>query len=128
VVNGVLVPLDHDLDEIRREELLVALGGTALPCLQAIDEAHRHPESLVDVRARLDHGDTAGALAAVEGLLGPDVLLRSGALRDELETAVRRQVAHGLYRAGLAGFVPSPSTRDTRRRDARAHPRHATLR
>jgi hypothetical protein len=128
VVNGVLVPLDHGPDEIRREELLVALGGAALPCLQAIDEAHRRPECLVDVRARLDHGDTAGALAAVEGLLGPDVLLRSGALRDELETAVRRQVAHGLYRAGLGGFGPPPSTRDTRRRDTRARPRHATLR
>ncbi|HEX6353261.1 hypothetical protein [Actinophytocola sp.] len=128
VVNGVLVPLDHDPDEIRREELLVALGGTALPCLQAIDEAHRHPECLVDVRARLDHGDTAGALAAVEGLLGPDVLLRSGALRDELETAVRRQVAHGLYRAGLAGFGPPPSARDPRHRDVRDHPRHATVR
>lgn len=128
VVNGVLVPLDHAPDEIRREELLVALGGTALPCLQAIDEAHRHPECLVDVRARLDHGDTAGALAAVEGLLGPDVLLRNGALRDELETAVRRKAAHGLYRAGLAGLDSAPSTRDPRRRDARAHPRHATSR
>jgi hypothetical protein len=125
VVNGVLVPLDHDPDEIRREELLVALGGTALPCLRAIDEAHRRPESLVDVRARLDHGDTAGALDAVEGLLGPDVLLRNGALRDELETAVRRKVAHGLYRAGLAGSGPPPSTQDSRRR---ARPRHATLR
>jgi hypothetical protein len=111
VVNGVLVPLDHEPHEIRREELLVALGGTALPCLQAIDEAHRHPEDLVDVRARLDHGDTAGALAVVEGLLGPDVLLRHGALRDELETAVRRRVAHGLYRAGLAGCGPALSTR-----------------
>jgi hypothetical protein len=128
VVNGVLVPLDHVPDEIRREELLVALGGTALPCLQAIDDAHRHPECLVDVRARLDHGDAAGALAAVEGLLGPDVLLRSGALRDELETAVRRQVTHGLYRAGLSGSGPPPSIQDSRRRDVRAHPRHATLR
>ena len=127
VVDGVLVPLDHGPDEIRREELLVALGGTALPCLRAIDEAHRHPECLVDVRARLDHGDTAGALAAVEGLLGPDVLLRSGALRDELAAAVRRQLAHRLYRAGLAGLCPAPSTRD-RRRDSRARPRHATLR
>nr|CTQ90511.1 FIG01128755: hypothetical protein [Kibdelosporangium sp. MJ126-NF4] len=125
VVDGVLVPLDHGLDEIRREELLVALGGNALPCLRAIDEAHRNPEDLVDVRARLDHGDTAGALAAVESLLGPDVLLRSGALRDELETAVRRQVTHGLYRAGLAGFGPPPSARDTRRR---TRPRHATFR
>lgn len=39
VVDGVLVPLDHDADEIRREELLAALGGTPLPCLQAIDTA-----------------------------------------------------------------------------------------
>jgi hypothetical protein len=120
VVNGVLVPLDHDPGEIRREELLGALGGAELPCLRAIDEAHRHPENLADVRARLDHGDTAGALATVEGLLGPDVLLRSGALRDELETAARRRVAHGLYRAGLAGSAPAPSTRDTRRRGFRA--------
>jgi hypothetical protein len=128
VVNGVLLPLDHDYDEVRREELLVALGGTALPCLRAIDEAHRHAEYLVDVRARLDHGDAVDALAAVEGLLGPDVLLRSGALRDELETAVRRRITHGLYRAGLLGFGPAPSTRDGRPRDVRAHPRHTTFR
>jgi len=128
VVNGVLVPLDHGPDEIRREELLAALGGTPLPCLRAIDAAHRRPESLVDVRARLDHGDTAGALAAVEGLLGPDVLLRSGALREELETAVHRQVAHGLYRAGLAGTGAAPSTWDPRRRKVRARSRHATVR
>jgi hypothetical protein len=128
VVNGVLVPLDHDADEIRREELLVALGGRPLPCLHAIDTAHRHPESLVDVRARLDHGDTAGALATVESLLGPDVLLRSGALRDELETAVERSLVHGLYRAGLAVPARVPSTRDPRSRDLRAHPRHATSR
>ncbi len=115
VVDGVLVPLDHDPGEIRREELLVALGGNALPCLEAIDTAHRHPESLVDVYARLDHGDGAGALAVVEDLLGPDALLRSGALRDELETAVRRRVVHGLYRAGLAGSGAPPSTRDSRR-------------
>jgi hypothetical protein len=126
VVNGVLVPLDHDPGEIRREELLGALGGTQLPCLRAIDQAHRHPESLVDVRARLDHGDTDGALAVVEGLLGPGAHLRTGALRDELETAVRRQVTHGLYRAGLAGYGPPASTRDTRRRVSR--PRQATSR
>lgn len=124
VVDGVLVPLDHDAAEIRREELLVALGGTGLPCLQAIDAAHRHPENLADVRGLLDHGDTAGAIAAVERLLGPDVLLRSGALRDELETAVHRKVAHGLYRAGLAGAGPAKSTRDSRRR---SRPRHATF-
>ena len=125
VVDGVLRPLDHDGDEIRREELLAALGGPALPCLRAIDDAHRQPECLVDVRARLDHGDNAGALAAVEGLLGPDVHLRSGALREELETAVRRQVMHGLYRAGLVGLGTAQSTQDSRRRDARSHPRHA---
>lgn len=125
VVNGVLVPLDHDPGEVRREELLGALGGPQLPCLRAIDEVHRSPESLVDVRARLDHGDAAGALATVEELLGPDVLLRSGALRDELEMAVRRQVEHGLYRAGLAGSGPLRSTRDT---GCRTHPRHATTR
>jgi hypothetical protein len=128
VVNGTLAALDHHPDEIRREELLVALGGPALPCLRAVTDAHQRPESLADVRARLDHGDSAGALAVVEGLLGPDVLLRSGELRDELETAVRRRVVHGLYRAGLSGLGPIPPTRDARRRDARAHPRHATLR
>lgn len=128
LVNGVLVALDHDPAEIRREELLVALGGPPLPCLRAIDEAHRHPECLVDVRALLDHGDTAGALATVESLLGPDALLRSGALRDELETAVRRRITYGLFRSGLTEHRPAPSTRDARRRSLRAHPRHATSR
>jgi hypothetical protein len=89
VVNGVNVALDHSRDEVRREELLVALGGTALPCLRAVDEAQRQSESLVDIRARL---------------------------------------AHGLYRSGLAGPDRAPSTRDSRRRDARSHPRHATSR
>jgi hypothetical protein len=129
LMNGVLVPLDHDPAEIRREELLAALTGTPLPCLKAIDEAHRHPECLVDVRARLDHGDTAGALAAVENLLGPGALLRNGALRDELETAALRRITHGLFRAGLTGLGPGPATRPGRRsRDYRAHPRHATSR
>jgi hypothetical protein len=128
LVNGVLVPLDHDPDEIHREELLAALGGTPLPCLRAIDEAHRYPESLVHIRARLDHGDAAGALAAVEGLLGPDVLLRSGALRDELETAALRRITHGLFRAGLVGLGPVRTARDPRRRGLRTHPRYATFR
>ncbi|GAA3198489.1 hypothetical protein ACFO1B_02045 [Dactylosporangium siamense] len=114
LVGGVLVALDHDPAEVRREELLTALGGTPLPCLQAIDEAHRWPECLPDVRALLDHGDAAGALAVVEALLGPDALLRHGALRDELETAAQRQVAHGLYRAGLAGG-PRPKYHDGHR-------------
>ncbi|MFF3460417.1 hypothetical protein ACFYXH_40295 [Streptomyces sp. NPDC002730] len=129
LVNGVLAPLDHEPAEIRREELLVALTGTPLPCLQAIDEAHRHPDCLTGVRERLDHGDTAGALAVVEGLLGPDALLRTGALRDELETAALRRITYGLYRAGLIGPGPRPTHLDRRRpRDQRSHPRHATTR
>lgn len=125
LVNGILVPLDHDPVEIRREELLAALTGTPLACLRAIDEAHRHPQDLVDVRARLDHGDAAGALAAVERLLGPAALLRDGALRDELEAAAHRRIANGLFRAGLVGIGPVPNHRDARRRDFRTRPRHA---
>ncbi len=106
LVDGVLVPLDHDPAEIRREELLAALTGTPLPCLRAIDEAHRHPDCLTGVRERLAHGDIAGALAVVEGLLGPDAVLRGGALRDELETAARRRITYGLFRAGLIGPGP----------------------
>ncbi|MER5337936.1 hypothetical protein [Micromonospora sp. NPDC002717] len=129
LVDGVLVPLDHDPAEIRREELLAALTGTPLACLRAIDEAHRTPECLADVRARLDHGDTAGALAVVEALLGPDALLRSGDLRDELETAALRRVTYGLFRAGLVGSGPGPARADCRRtRDHRSHPRHAARR
>ncbi|MEU0936896.1 hypothetical protein [Embleya sp. NPDC005971] len=101
LVDGVLAPLDHDPAEIRREELLAALTGTPLPCLQVIDEAHRRPHALAGVRERLDHGDTAGALAIVEGLLGRDAVLRSGPLRDELESAALRRVTYGLFRAGL---------------------------
>ncbi|MEU9329182.1 hypothetical protein AB0D91_36205 [Streptomyces canus] len=128
LVDGVLAPLDHDPDEIRREELLVALTGTPLPCLQAIDEAHRRPHCLAGVRERLVHGDTAGALAVVEGLLGPEALLRTGPLRDELEAAALRRITYGLFRAGLTGpgptwFRPRPTGRDSRNR--RTHPRHA---
>jgi hypothetical protein len=128
LVDGVLVPLDHDPAEIRHEALLVALGGTPLPCLRVIDDAHRRPECLVDVRARLDHGDAAGALAAVEALLGPDALLRSGALRDELETAALRRITHGLYRAGLAGSGPIREIRDSQRGAMRSRLRHTTSR
>lgn len=129
LVGGVLVPLDHDPAEIRREELLAALTGTPLPCLQAIDEAHRRPQCLADVRARLDHGDTAGALAVVEHLLGPDALLRGGALRDELAAAAEGLITQGLFRAGLAG--PGPGRLGPGRprpRDRRSHPRHASTR
>lgn len=125
-VNGALTPLDHHPAEIRREELLAALTGTPLPCLQAIDEAHRRPECLPDIRARLDHGDTAGALATVEALLGPEALLRDGNLREELENAALRRISYGLFRAGLIGPGPAPSFSDLRpKRDRRSHPRHA---
>ncbi|SCF17174.1 hypothetical protein GA0074695_3969 [Micromonospora viridifaciens] len=129
LVHGVLTPLDHDPAEIRREELLAALTGTPLPCLRVIDEAHRRPECLPEIRARLDHGDTAGALATVEALLGPDALLRSGDLREELENAALRRITYGLFRAGLIGPGPAPCSRDWRpKRDSRSHPRHATAR
>ncbi|WP_055602779.1 hypothetical protein [Streptomyces aureus] len=124
--DGVLTPLDHSPAEIRREELLVALGGPPLPCLQAIDDAHRRPDCLTGVRERLDHGDTAGALAVVEGLLGPGAALRDGALRDALESAARRRIAYGLYRADLYG--PGPGRvlpGKDRPRGRRARPRHS---
>ncbi|WP_378740721.1 hypothetical protein [Nocardia brasiliensis] len=126
LANGVLIALDHDQAEIRREELLVALTGTPLPCLRAIDEAHRHPDCLVGVRERLDHGDTAGALAVVGGLLGSDASLRDGALRDELEASARRRIIYGLFRAGLTEpeFDRMPPGR-RRHRNHRAHPRNA---
>ncbi|MFF8267196.1 hypothetical protein ACF059_07355 [Streptomyces sp. NPDC016562] len=129
LVDGVLVPLDHDADEILREELLVALTGTPLPCLQAIDLAHRRPDCLTGVRERLAHGDTAGALDVVAGLLGPDALLRPGALRDALEAAARRRITHGLFRAGLAGPGPGRTYPGTvRPREHRSHPRQGISR
>ncbi|MET7394840.1 hypothetical protein ABZS66_15260 [Dactylosporangium sp. NPDC005572] len=108
LVDGVLAALDHAPDEVRREELLAALGGPPLPCLQAVDDAHRRPHSLDDIRARLEHGDTAGAVAAVEALLGPQAVPRTGALRDDLAAAAARRVTHGLFRAGLTGLGPTP--------------------
>jgi hypothetical protein len=98
-----------------------------LPCLQAIDDAHRHPECLTGVRERLDHGDIAGALAVVEGLLGPDALLRDGALRDELESAAERRLTYGLFRAGLIGGAPAPPAGSRPRRQNRSHPRQANF-
>ena len=104
--DGTLTAIDHDPAQLRREELLVALGGPALPCLRAIDEVHRDPEALPAVRERLGHGDIAGALAVVEGLLGAGALLRDGPLREELESAAARRVDHGLYRSGLVAVHP----------------------
>ncbi|MFD7131993.1 hypothetical protein [Streptomyces sp. NPDC059894] len=104
--DGVLTAIDHDPAQLRREELLVALGGPALPCLRAIDRVHRTPEALPAVRERLGHGDVAGALAVVEGLLGPGAVLRDGPLRRELESAAARRVDHGLFRSGLVSVHP----------------------
>ncbi|MBW5425348.1 hypothetical protein GKQ77_27950 [Streptomyces sp. BG9H] len=134
LVDGTLTALDHDPAEIRREELLAALSGTPLPCLQAIDTAHRDPACLTDVRERLRHGDTAGALAVVENLLGPAAVLRDGALRDELDGAARGRITYGLYRAGLLGPAPErvPPTRGhtpgRRTRPRRSDSRHSPLR
>jgi hypothetical protein len=120
LVGGVLAPLDHDPDELRREELLAALGGPPIPCLRVVEQVHRSPENLADIRFRLDHGDTAGALAIVEDLLGPEAVLREGALRDELESAAARRVGYGLYRAGLAGRGPlKPRPKRLRHRNHR---------
>lgn len=125
-VDGRLAALDHDPAEIRREELLVALTGTPLPCLRVIDQAHRRPETLAGIRERLDHGDTAGALAEVERLLGPAALLRDGPLRDDLESAARRRITYGLFRAGLS--APGRGGRQPAgrpRREDGTRPRHA---
>jgi hypothetical protein len=128
LVDGALAALDHDPAEVRREELLAALSGTPLPCFQVIDEAHRRPECLPDIRERLSHGDTAGALAVVESLLGPAARLRDGALRDDLEAAALRRVAHGMYRAGLDEPPPGRVCPDRHRpRAGRSRPRHATF-
>ncbi|MFJ9348093.1 hypothetical protein [Streptomyces sp. NPDC101237] len=132
LVDGVLSALDHAPDELRREELLVALGGPPLPCLRIIDEAHRTPECLPGVRERLVHGDVADALAVVEALLGPQAVLCDGPLKDELEAAARGRIAYGLYRAGLAGPGTGPvRTRERSRprsRDPRQGPRPAARR
>lgn len=105
--DGALTAIDHDPAQLRREELLVALGGPALPCLRAIDAVHREPEALPAVRERLGHGDVTGALNVVEGLLGTGAVLRDGPLREELESAAARHIDHGLFRAGLVAVHPA---------------------
>ncbi|RRQ87409.1 hypothetical protein [Streptomyces griseofuscus] len=112
--DGALTAIDHHPAELRREEMLVALGGPALPCLRAIDAVHRNPEALPAVRERLGHGDVSGALAVVEGLLGPAAMLRDGPLRQELESAAARRVDHGLFRAGLVAVHPAATARRPR--------------
>ncbi|MFF5899956.1 hypothetical protein ACFY8O_29060 [Streptomyces argenteolus] len=131
LVGGELVALDHDPAEVRREELLAALTGTPLPCLQAIDTAHRRPHGLADIRDRLDHGDTAGALSRIEDLLGTGARLRDGDLRDLLREAAEQRVTHGLFRAGLADPRPKEDRRERDRFRAgihRSRPRQASSR
>ena len=112
LVEGVLTALDHDPAEIRREELLARLGGTPLPCLRAIDQVHRRPDCLPGVRERLDHGDAAGALAIVEGLLGPAAVLRDGPLLDELRTSADRRNIYDRYVS--EPVEPPPASRPRR--------------
>ncbi|MEU6104058.1 hypothetical protein [Streptomyces flaveolus] len=113
--DGVLTAIDHDAEQVRREELLVALGGPPLPCLRAIDAVHRSPEALPAVRERLAHGDAVGALAVVEALLGPGAILRDGPLRDVLESAAVRRIDHGLFRSGLVPVHPAAGAEAERR-------------
>ncbi|QKT11622.1 hypothetical protein [Rhodococcus sp. W8901] len=121
LADGALTALDHDPAEVRREELLVALGGTPLPCLQAIDQAHRRPDCLPGVRERLEHGDAAGALAVVEGLLGPDAVLRDGPLLDELRASADRRSTYDRFRTEPVETPPvSRSRRSRRSRRARS--------
>ncbi|MGP9022836.1 hypothetical protein ACT1U9_31090 [Streptomyces sp. BR1] len=121
--DGVLTAIDHDPAQLRREELLVALGGPGLPCLRAIDAVHRNPEALPAVRERLDHGDVVGALAVVEGLLGAGAMLRDGPLREELESAAARRIDHGLFRSGLISVHPSAAPSGVGHADAGHRPR-----
>ncbi|MEV6326223.1 hypothetical protein [Streptomyces sp. NPDC051909] len=128
LVDGVLAPLDHDPAQLRREELLFALSGPPLPCLRAIDEAHRRPDCLDGVRDRIVHGDVAGALAVVEGLLGPAAVLRHGPLRGALHGAKAQRLAYGLYRAGLTEPPPPRLLHEHRKSvepPSRHRPRHA---
>lgn len=115
LVDGELTALDHDPEEIRREEMLVALGGTPLPCLQAIDQAHRRPDCLPGVRERLDHGDAAGALAVVEELLGPAAVLRDGPLLDELRASADRRSTYEQFRSEPVEAPPVARLRRSRR-------------
>ncbi|MGM7643462.1 hypothetical protein ACSVDM_01065 [Nocardia sp. JW2] len=124
LVNGTLSALDHDPAEVEREELLVALTGVALPCLRVIDAAHRRPDWIDGVRERLDHGDTAGALAVVEELLGAGAVLRDGPLRDALDRAARRRITYGLYRSEIFAGLGKDAPRTLADRLQRAGLRH----
>ncbi|MFJ1754764.1 hypothetical protein [Kitasatospora sp. NPDC088134] len=133
VVDGVLVPLDHAPEQLRREELLVELGGTPLPCLRAVDRAHRAPESLDAIRQRLLHGDRAGALHALRQLLGEQGVPREGPLAEVLRTDSRRLIDRSLYAGGLDPGRrfngPAPVVHDrVHLPDGRPHRPHPRLR
>ncbi|MET9200184.1 hypothetical protein [Gordonia sp. NPDC003585] len=127
LVDGVLSALDHDPDEIRREELLTALTGTPVPCLQAIDRAHRRPDCLTGVSERLDHGDVEGAMEIVTDLLGAESRLRSGPLDDALRIFSDQRDRYEAYRSGTEDAVPLPcrdaGSRGRRRRSSRTRRR-----
>jgi hypothetical protein len=120
LVDGRLTPLDHEVGELRREELLAVFGGPPLPCLRAIATAARQPECLDEVRTRLDHGDRAGAAALIVDLLGTDIE-PEGALREAFTEAEEGRIGHGLYRAGLAVRVPIGPRKDRAGRRGRHH-------
>ncbi|MGW4384617.1 hypothetical protein [Kitasatospora sp. NPDC004531] len=101
LVDGRLTALDHPPDQLRREELLLAFGGAPLPCLRAIDRAHRRPDDLDAITQRLLHGDRPGALTAVRQLLGENALLPEGPLADRLADDQARHDLAALHRAGL---------------------------
>ncbi|MFI6155016.1 hypothetical protein ACIBCA_20245 [Kitasatospora sp. NPDC051170] len=126
VVDGALTPLDHDPAQLRRERLLSALSGTPLPCLRAVEQAHRRPSELTDIRERLHHGDHAGALTQVEALLGARARLPEGPLRAELDAIAERRVTYGLYRNGLTAQGDSAYHRGRRPKNHRSHPRETT--
>ncbi|MFI8101177.1 hypothetical protein [Streptomyces sp. NPDC086023] len=119
--DGVLAAVDHDPAQLAREELLMALGGPGLPCLRAIDTAHRTPEALPAVRERLGHGDVTGALAVVEGLLGPAAVLREGPLRDALDEALTGRIDYGRFRSGLVPLHPAADVGEDAGRRPRTH-------
>ena len=117
-------PLPYDLppQEAAALPVLPEAAARLLPDLELlrsglITVGRLHPlvaEALPAVRERLGHGDVSGALAVVEGLLGPAAMLRDGPLRQELESAAARRVDHGLFRAGLVAVHPAATARRPR--------------
>ena len=79
-----------------------------------------HAMPLFDAPAQPTQLDVSATLLA---------MLRDGPLRDELESAARRRITYGLFRAGLSApgrGVPAPAGRP--RREDGVRPRHAVKR